>query len=62
MPRKKVVKETKAIKPKKTTKPKIKSGKVTILAFQRKNITYYVSVDVKAKDIEKLILKFKKII
>jgi len=28
MPRKKVVKETKAIKPKKTTKPKIKSGKV----------------------------------
>jgi len=36
--------------------------KVTILAFQRKNITYYVSVDVKAKDIEKLIFKFKKII
>ncbi len=36
--------------------------KVTIIAIQRKNITYYVSVDVKAKDIEKLILKFKKII
>jgi hypothetical protein len=36
--------------------------KVTIIAIQRKNITYYVSVDVNAKDIEKLILKFKKII
>ena len=34
--------------------------KVTILAFQRKNITYYISVDVKAKDIEKIILKIKK--
>ena len=29
MPRKKAAKETKAIKPKKTTKPKIKSGKAT---------------------------------
>ena len=36
--------------------------KVTILAFQRKNITYYVSVDVKTKEIEKLVLKIKKII
>ncbi len=29
MPRKKAVKETKAITPKKTTKPQIKSGKIT---------------------------------
>ena len=36
--------------------------KVTILAFQRKNITYYISVDAKAKELEKLISKIKKII
>jgi len=36
--------------------------KVTILAFQRKNITYYVSIDVKTKNIENLISKIKKIL
>ena len=36
--------------------------KVTILAFQRKNITYYVSVNVKAKNTQELISKIKKII
>lgn len=36
--------------------------KVTILAFQRKNITYYISVDVKTKDIENLVSKIKKIL
>ena len=34
--------------------------KVTILAFQRKNITYYVSVDTKEKEVDSLILKIKK--
>lgn len=36
--------------------------KVTILAFQRNNITYYVSLDVKTKNIETLISKIKKIL
>ncbi len=36
--------------------------KVTILVFQRKNITYYVSIDVKTKNIESLVSKIKKII
>ena len=36
--------------------------KVTILAFQRKNITYYISVDAKSKDIQSLISKIKKVI
>jgi len=36
--------------------------KVTVLAFQRKNITFYVSVDVKTKNIETLISKIKKIL
>jgi hypothetical protein len=36
--------------------------KVTILAFQRKNITYYVSIDVKTKNIENLVSKIKKIL
>ncbi len=36
--------------------------KVTILAFQRKNITFYVSVDVKTRNIEALISKIKKIL
>jgi hypothetical protein len=36
--------------------------KVTILAFQRKNITYYISVDVKTKNIEGLVSKIKKIL
>ncbi len=36
--------------------------KVTILAFQRKNITFYVSIDVKTKNIEILISKIKKIL
>jgi len=36
--------------------------KVTVLAFQRKNITFYVSVDVKTKNIEALISKIKKIL
>ncbi len=36
--------------------------KVTILAFQRKNITYYVSVDIKTKNIETLVSKIKKIL
>jgi len=36
--------------------------KVTILAFQRKNITYYVSVDAKAEDVKSLISKIKKIL
>lgn len=36
--------------------------KVTILAFQRKNLTYYISVNAKAKDTESLILKIKKIL
>ena len=36
--------------------------KVTILAFQRKNITYYVSIEVKTKNIETLVSKIKKIL
>ena len=36
--------------------------KVTILAFQRNNITYYVSLDVKTKNIETLVSKIKKIL
>ncbi len=36
--------------------------KVTVLAFQRKNITFYISVDVKTKNIETLISKIKKIL
>ena len=36
--------------------------RVTILVFQRKNITYYVSVDVKTKNIESLVSKIKKIL
>jgi hypothetical protein len=36
--------------------------KVTILAFQRKDITYYISVDVKTKNIESLVSKIKKIL
>jgi hypothetical protein len=36
--------------------------KVTILALQRKNITYYISVDVKTKNIEGLVSKIKKIL
>ncbi len=36
--------------------------KVTILAFQRKNITYYVSIDVKTKNIETLVSKIKRIL
>jgi len=36
--------------------------KVTVLAFQRKNITFYVSVDVKTRNIEALISKIKKIL
>ncbi|MFQ5532147.1 MAG: hypothetical protein ACE5ES_06035, partial [Candidatus Nanoarchaeia archaeon] len=36
--------------------------KVTILAFQRKNITYYISINAKAKDVENLIPKIKKIL
>ena len=36
--------------------------KVTILAFQRKNITFYVSIDVKTKNIDALISKIKKIL
>ena len=36
--------------------------KVTIIAFQRKNITYYVSIDIKTKNIEGLATKIKKII
>jgi len=36
--------------------------KVTIFAFQRKNITYYISVDVKTKNIESLVSKIKKIL
>ncbi len=36
--------------------------RVTVLAFQRKNITFYVSVDVKTKNIQALISKIKKII
>jgi len=37
-------------------------SKVIILAFQRKNITYYVSIDVKTKNIETLVSKIKKIL
>ena len=36
--------------------------KVTVLAFQRKNITFYVSVDLKTKNIQTLISKIKKIL
>ncbi len=36
--------------------------KVTVLAFHRKNITFYVSIDVKTKNIETLISKIKKIL
>jgi hypothetical protein len=36
--------------------------KVTILVFQRKNITYYFSIDVKTKNIENLVSKIKKIL
>lgn len=36
--------------------------KVTILAFQRKDITFYVSVDVKTKNIQSIVSKIKKIL
>ena len=36
--------------------------KVTILVFQRKNITYYISVEVITKDIENLVSKITKIL
>lgn len=36
--------------------------KVTLLAFQRKNITYYISIDVKTKKLDSLIPKIKKIL
>ena len=36
--------------------------KVTIIAFQRKNITYYISINAKTKNIETLISKIKKIL
>ncbi len=36
--------------------------KVTLLVFQRKNITFYVSIDVKTKNIDALISKIKKIL
>ena len=36
--------------------------KVTILAFQRNNVTYYISLDVKTKNIESIISKIKKIL
>ena len=36
--------------------------KVTILAFQRKNITYYISVNAKTKNIDGLITKIKKLL
>jgi len=36
--------------------------KVTILVFQRKNITFYVSIDSKVKNLESLIPKIKKIL
>ena len=40
----------------------LKHKKVTIVAFQQKNITYYISIDSNIKNIEKIILKIKKII
>ena len=40
----------------------LKHPKVTIIAFQRKNLTYYLSVDGKAKSNEKIISSIKKII
>lgn len=36
--------------------------KVTILAFQRNNITYYVSLDVNTKNIHVIVSKIKKIL
>lgn len=36
--------------------------KVIILAFQRKNTTFYVSIDSKVKNLESLIPKIKKIL
>lgn len=36
--------------------------KVIILAFQRKNITYYISIDSRLRNIEDLISKIKKVI
>ena len=36
--------------------------KVSIIVFQKKNITYYVSIDRKEKNIESIISKIKKII
>lgn len=35
---------------------------VTILAFQRNNITYYVSLDINIKNLENIISKIKKIL
>jgi len=36
--------------------------KITILLANKGNVTYYVSIDKKQKDIDKLILKIKKVI
>ncbi len=40
----------------------LKHKKVIIVAFQQKKNTYYVSIDSDVKDLEKIILKIKKLI
>ena len=40
----------------------VKHDKITIITFQRKNLTYYVTVVPKVKTIEKIVSKIKKIL
>ena len=40
----------------------LKHVKVSILAYQKNNITYYVSIDAKEKGLDKIIPKIKKLI
>ena len=40
----------------------LKHQKVTIIAFQKNKVTFYVSIDAKEKSIEKIISKIKKLI
>jgi len=40
----------------------IRHKKISIISFAQKNITYYISIDNRERDIEKIISKIKKII
>ena len=40
----------------------LKHDKVSIIAYQKNNITYYISIDAKEKGLEKIIPKIKKLL